>query len=228
MNALSRALVQSMVAVFDPSGPVLEIGSRQVQDRDSHDLRDLFPGREYLGCDMEAGPGVDRIERLERLSFPDGWAGTVLCLNVLEHVWELGKGADEIRRVTAPGGLALAVTVFDFHIHGFPEDYWRLTPRALERLFDGYGSLVTGWQGDAEHPRMTFVLAFKSRRDGLEKLAERWRQEALSRWDGRKSVWDIFRAKLGGMLFGKRGFQSILHWNDLTIRVPLDSRVDKR
>jgi hypothetical protein len=65
---------------------------------------------------------------------------------------------------------------------------------------------------------MVFVLGLRSRREGLEGLAERWRRETLSRWSERKSAWDLFRARLGGMLFGKRGFRSILHWNDLTIR----------
>jgi len=219
MDALTRALVESAKAVFDPPGPVLEIGSLQVQGEAVGDLRPLFPGKEYVGCDMQTGPGVDRIERLESLSLPDGWAGTVLCLNVFEHAWDFRRGAEEIRRVTAPGGLALVVTLFEFHIHAYPEDYWRFTPRALERLFDGFGSVLYGWQGHPKTPRLVFALGLKASPENLEELAEQWRSETLVRWTERPPLWDRVRAGVGGALLGKRGFRRIRHWRDLVIHV---------
>jgi len=219
LDALTRALVESAVAVFDPPGPVLEIGSRQVQAGGVGDLRSLFPGREYLGCDMIDGPGVDRVERLEALSFDDGWAGTVLCLNVFEHAWEFRRGAAEIRRVTAPGGLALVTTVFEFHVHAYPEDYWRFTPRALERLFEGFPSVLFGWQGHPKTPRLVFTLGLNAERQDLQGLADTWRRETLRRWTERPPLWDRLRAAVGGTLFGKRGFRTTRRWRDLAIEV---------
>ncbi|HUX02915.1 MAG: methyltransferase domain-containing protein [Phycisphaerae bacterium] len=219
MDALTRALVESLAAVVNPPGPVLEIGSLQVQGGAVGDLRPIFPGKEYIGCDMQAGLGVDRVERLESLSFPDGWAGTVLCLNVFEHAWDFRRGAEEIRRVTASGGAALVVTLFEFHIHAYPEDYWRFTPRALERLFEGFGSVLVGWQGHAKTPRLVFALGLKEQRGDLEELAERWRTEALARWTERPPLLDRIRAGVGGAFFGRRGFRRIRHWRDLVVRV---------
>jgi len=219
VDALTRALVEATIAVFQPPGPVLEIGSLQVQDGAVGDLRPLFPGKEYVGCDMLPGPGVDRVERLEALTFPDGWAGTVLCLNVLEHAWDFRRGAAEILRVTAPGGVALVTAPFEFHIHAYPQDYWRFTPRAMERLFEGFEGLVYGWQGHPKTPRLVFALGLKSHREGLAALAEAWRREALALWTERPPAWDRFRAAVGGALFGKRGFRTIRHWRDLTVQV---------
>jgi SAM-dependent methyltransferase len=219
LDALSRALVESMVAVFSPADPVLEIGSRQVQAPGVGDLRPLFGGKTYVGCDMEPGPGVDRVERIEALSFPDGWASLVLCLNVFEHAWDFRKGMEEIHRVTAPHGLALVVTAFEFHVHGYPEDYWRFTPRALERLFERFDSVLCGWQGHPKRPRLVFALGFRTCREGLEALAERWRRETLARWKEGSSGWDRFRSAAGGLLFGSRAFRALRHWRDLTIRV---------
>ncbi|MDP6379755.1 MAG: methyltransferase domain-containing protein [Phycisphaerae bacterium] len=144
MDGLTRALVATAAKIFKPSGPVLEIGSLHVQDPEVADLRPLFPGLEYVGCDMREGPGVDRVARIEALGFDDGWAGTVLCVNVLEHAWDFRKGCCEIHRVTSPGGMALVTTVFGFDIHGYPEDYWRFTPRALERLFEPFDNVLYG------------------------------------------------------------------------------------
>ena len=219
MDALTRVLVESAVAVFDPPGPVLEIGSLQVQGEQVGDLRSLFPGAEYVGCDMIDGPGVDRVEHLEALSFADGWAGTVLCLNVFEHAWDFRRGAEEILRVTASGGVALVTTVFEFHVHAYPEDYWRFTPRAIERLFGGFPSVLFGWQGHPKTPRLVFALGVKGEREDLGDLAEAWRRETLERWNERPPLWDRLRAAVGGALFGKRGFRTVRHWRDLTIDV---------
>lgn len=218
MDGLTRALVEGAVAVVRPRGPVVEIGSRQVQGLAMSDLRPLFPGAAYVGCDMEPGPGVDRLERLEALAFPDGWAGTVLCLNVLEHAWEFQKGVSELRRVTAPGGMALVTTAFGFDIHGFPDDYWRFTPQALSRLFAGFESVLYGWQGHEKTPRLVFVLGLKAPRGDLEALAEAWRRETVARWDEKPPARVRIGAGIGAALFGKRYFRTIRHWWDLTIR----------
>jgi SAM-dependent methyltransferase len=219
LDGLTRALVEGAVALIKPRGPVIEIGSRQVQGLPMADLRPLFPGAEYVGCDMEPGPGVDRIERLEALSFADGWAAVVLCLNVLEHAWEFQKGVGEIIRVTAPGGVALVTTAFGFDIHGFPDDYWRFTPQALARLLGGFESLLYGWQGHEKSPRLVFALGVKGQRDDLDYLAEAWRRETLGRWDERPLARVRIGAGIGAVLFGKRHFRTVRHWWDLTIRV---------
>jgi len=219
LDALTRALVESAVAVFDPPGPVLEIGSLQVQGEQVGDLRSLFPGTEYVGCDMIDGPGVDRVERLEALSVADGWAGTVLCLNVFEHAWDFRRGAQEILRVTAPGGVALLTTVFEFHVHAYPEDYWRFTPRAVQRLFAGFPSVLFGCQGHPKTPRLVFALGMNREREDLGDLAEAWRRETLRRWNERPPLWHRLRATVGGAMFGKRGFRTVRHWRDLTIDV---------
>jgi len=216
LDALTKALVEAAVAVFRPRGPVLEIGSLQVQEGAVGDLRPIFAGKEYIGCDMQAGPGVDRIERLEALTFPDGWAGTVLCLNVLEHAWDFRRGAEEIVRVTGEGGLALVTAPFEFHIHAYPDDYFRFTPQAIARLMSGFPSLIYGWQGHPKTPRLVFALGLKDKRSDLAALAEAWRQETLARWTEYPPLRDRFRAAVGGTLFGKRGFRMVRHWRDLT------------
>ena len=225
MDGLTRALVEGAIQVFQPKGPVVEIGSRLVQGLDMANLRPLFAGQEYVGCDMEPGPGVDRIERLEAMTFADDWAGTVLCLNVLEHAWEVRRGVEEIRRITAPGGLVLVTVPFHFDIHAYPDDYWRFTPNSLVRLLlgpegeAGFESIIYGWQGHAKTPRLVFAAGLKRRPDNLPGLAEAWRRETLARWHEQPSMLARLGAGIGGSIFGKRYFRTIRHWWDLTVRV---------
>jgi hypothetical protein len=42
----------------DISGPVYEFGSLQVGPPDFADMRYLFPGKEFAGCDLLRGPGL--------------------------------------------------------------------------------------------------------------------------------------------------------------------------
>ena len=57
--------------------PIVEIGAFQVSGQEAiADLRPIFPGKRYIGCDMQPGPGVDRIEDIHALSFASGEVGT--------------------------------------------------------------------------------------------------------------------------------------------------------
>src|SRR5690242_2333824 len=100
-----RAFVAAAAANFELRGPVYEFGSYIVPGQEAiGDLRSLFPGREYVGCDMREGPGVDRVEDISQLSLPDESAATILCVETLEHVFEVRRAVDEILRVLAPDG----------------------------------------------------------------------------------------------------------------------------
>src|SRR5208337_314921 len=52
-------------------------------------------GQVYVGCDMRPGPGVDRVEDVSASNLPDGSAGTVLCIETFEHVFEVRRAFDE-------------------------------------------------------------------------------------------------------------------------------------
>ena len=219
MDSLTRALAASMAQVFNPPGPVVEIGSYQVDGDTSVDLRSLFPGREYIGTDMRAGPGVDRVEQIEKLSFADGYAGTVLCLNVIEHAWDFRQGVEEMVRVLRPGGILLMTTAFAIRVHGYPEDYWRFTPRAMDRLLEGMPSHLYGWQSHEKDPHVVFALGIKERRDDLDRLAREWSTAVRSLWQERLPWRVRLGARVGGALFGRRYFRTLRHFEELAIRV---------
>ena len=84
-----KAFVGEASRAFDLAEPIVEIGSHQTPGQEGFsDLRTLFPGKSYLGCDVDAGPGVDRTEDIHRLSFPDDSFNTVIVVETLEHVAE--------------------------------------------------------------------------------------------------------------------------------------------
>jgi SAM-dependent methyltransferase len=115
-----------------------------------------------VGCDLRPGPGVDRIEDLACLQLADGAAGTVICVDTLEHVFEARRAADELIRVLAPAGTLLVAAPMDFRIHEHPGDYWRLTPACLARLLSPLPAVLTGWQGVESYPHTVFGIGFKA------------------------------------------------------------------
>jgi hypothetical protein len=64
-------------------------------------------------------------------------------------------------RVLAPGGVIVVTTPFDFRLHDYPSDYWRLTPACMARLFAPLDAAVVGWQGIESDPHTVFAIGCK-------------------------------------------------------------------
>ncbi len=121
-------------------GPALEVGSRDYGS--TQDLRAALPGiTDWLGVDMQAGPGVDLVidlagdfdvidPSLSRRRF-----GSVFCLSVLEHCARPFDMAANITRLLEPGGLLCVGVPFAWKLHGYPSDYWRFTHHGVRQLF---------------------------------------------------------------------------------------------
>ena len=162
MRDHNKAFCELTAETFDCPGPVFEFGSYQVEGQvDYADLRSLFPGKSYVGCDMRPGPGVDRVEDVSATTLGNGEAGTVLCIETFEHVFEVRKAFDEVYRVLKPGGLFVITSPLNFRIHGYPDDYWRMTPNCLRRMLEPYGARLTGFQGYHKFPHSVMGLGFK-------------------------------------------------------------------
>lgn len=148
-----RDLVEAFAGAFSVPEPVVEIGAFQVPGQEGFaDLRPLFAGRRFIGCDLRSGPGVDRVEDVHRLTFADASVGTVVTVDTLEHVANPFLAVGEIHRVLRPGGLLLMISVMDFPIHDFPSDFWRFTPAAFRLLLEGFAFSLVGFQGDPLKP----------------------------------------------------------------------------
>jgi SAM-dependent methyltransferase len=162
MRDHNKAFCRLVAETFDCPGPVYEFGSFQVEGQVEYaDLRSLFPGKEYVGCDMRPGPGVDQVEDVSAMSLGNGVAGTVLCIETFEHVFEVRRAFDEVFRVLKPGGLFVITSPLNFRIHGYPDDYWRMTPNCLRRMMTPYAARLTGYQGYHKFPHSVMALGIK-------------------------------------------------------------------
>jgi SAM-dependent methyltransferase len=181
-----KVFVDLCVRTFEPAGPVLEIGSRQTHGQEGYaDLRALFPGRAYVGCDVEPGPGVDRIDDACALRAADGSFGVVVAADSLEHVAAPWRAVAEMHRVLAPGGLCVVTAPFIFPIH-HPPDYMRFTPEGLAELLRPFARVAAFSLGDAQWPHTACAVAVREPAAAFDERVARLRAawDAAGRTDG--------------------------------------------
>jgi SAM-dependent methyltransferase len=163
MRDHNKAFCRLVAETIDCPAPVYEFGAFQVEGQEGYaNLRGMFPGKPYVGCDMRLGPGVDRVEDVSAISLSDASAGTVLCIETFEHVFEVRRAFDEVFRILKPGGVFVITSPLNFRIHGYPDDYWRMTPNCLRRLMSPYATRVTGYQGYGSFPHSVMALGIKA------------------------------------------------------------------
>jgi SAM-dependent methyltransferase len=162
MRDHNKTFCRLAAQTFDCPGPIVEFGSYQVEGQEDYaNLRSFFPGKPYLGCDMRLGPGVDRVEDVTAIKMGDGSAGTVLCIETFEHVFQVWRAFDEVYRILKPGGIFVITSPLNFRIHAYPDDYWRMTPSCLRRMMTPYDAKVTGYQGHDRFPHSVMALGVK-------------------------------------------------------------------
>lgn len=188
MRPLIRQFVQIAAETLPIQEPIYEFGSLQVPGQEGFaDLRPLFPNKEYVGCDMREGPGVDKVLNLHHLDLEPESAGAVLMLDTLEHVEFPRKAMEETYRVLRPGGICLISSVMNFPIHEYPHDFWRFTPQGFKSLLAPFPESFYDFAGDEAFPHTVVGFGFKSSQvdlDGFNSRFKSWKEEWRSP-DGR-------------------------------------------
>lgn len=169
--------------------PLVELGSRAADGQeDIADVRSILGAGEHIGCDIQPGRNVDRIEDVHALTFADESVGSVVAFETLEHVADPIRAMAEIHRVLRPGGVVAISSLMFMPIHAHPWDYWRFTPEAFELLLDSFEShlvVAVGWD---LMPSNVFGVGIKGPSDAL--TVDRFPRTAgnRDRWGSGKAV----------------------------------------
>jgi len=167
--------------------PIYEFGSFQVPSQVGFaDLRPFFPARDYVGCDIRPGPGVDRIEDIHDIKVSSASVGTVLCMDTLEHVEHPHVAVQEMCRILKPGGICLISSHMWIPIHNCPNDFWRFTPDAFSLLLRCFESSYVSWAGRENFPHTVVGIGFKYKpvvlSDDFDLSLKRWKRKQGKYW----------------------------------------------
>jgi SAM-dependent methyltransferase len=115
---------------------IADVGSRAVNVAYPHTYRDLMPPLwDYVGFDTEVGRNVD-VEMADAYEIPvdDGVFDIVLSGQCLEHVQNPFRLVAEMARVVKEGGLLILTAPWQWEIHPYPLDCWRILPDGMRAL----------------------------------------------------------------------------------------------
>jgi SAM-dependent methyltransferase len=134
-RGLYRAIAE---AASQLEGRLLDVGCGR------RPYQELFRTREYVGLEIDtpenrANKQADYYYDGELLPFPDQSFESVLCNQVLEHVFAPDRLLGEINRVLKPGGLMLLTVPFVWDEHEQPRDYARYSSFGLKHLLEKNG-----------------------------------------------------------------------------------------
>src|SRR5262245_39422256 len=95
-------------------GKVLDLGGHRKQTRGTFRPPD---GADWIYLNIEAERTPDVLGFGERLPFADAVFDTVVCCQVLEHVFDERLVVSEVARVLKPGGTFILSVPFLYMIH---------------------------------------------------------------------------------------------------------------
>jgi SAM-dependent methyltransferase len=117
--------------------------------------------KSYVGVDIEVSghnhedSKVDLFYDGKTLPIPDNSFDSVVCFEVLEHVFNVEEVCAEISRVLKPNGLFLLTVPFVWEEHEIPHDFARYTSYGLKHILN-----KNGFHVEKLIKTTTYVLTF--------------------------------------------------------------------
>jgi SAM-dependent methyltransferase len=158
----SRRWGDRMVARFASdlrNQTILELGSgRQDLGEDAYSVRRFFhPSNEFIQSDVvpEYGHRLIDVTEMDLEAEFD----VILCLNVLEHVFDYSKAVDNMHRALKEDGRLVIFVPMLYPLHDEPFDYWRFTEHSLRRLLSSFESCELKHRGLRQLPLAYLAVA---------------------------------------------------------------------
>lgn len=126
------------------AGPYLDVGSFGSSEywwRDMKQLLGMGDAKDWYGLDAQEGPDVDIVMDLTDAVIPPqaDFFKTVICTEVLEHVYRPKTALWVLLEMMKPGGQIIITVPFAFPVHDFPDDFHRYTPSCLDMMLQEVG-----------------------------------------------------------------------------------------
>jgi len=183
----------------DDMTSILEIGSYDVNGS----LRSAQPiGSQWVGIDIEEGPGVDIVlNPSDEIPFPEGHFDVVVATSVFEHDPEFWKTLEKMARAAKPTGFLFICAPSNGPVHRYPLDCFRFYPDASQSFLKIIQEVSPGARlqesfiGAQDHEGLwnDFVAIYSMGKSKNEKIEKVFLTETCSNvWDGELFLEETF------------------------------------
>ncbi len=131
IKSIIREAEYNQISKLTLNGNILDIGGGA-----NSDYHKLIKGtHNFFVVNLDPNSKPDLFHDIETpFPLPDEQFDHVVCLNVLEHIFEINLVFSEQVRCVKVGGTLVFATPFMHHVHGSPDDFLRYTESAYRRL----------------------------------------------------------------------------------------------
>jgi len=133
---------------------ILEIGSGPKSSKIFFD-----ESNDFLCSDIEPEYGHPIVD-VTTMTF-DKEFDMVVCLSVLEHVFEFHRAIANMYKALKDGGVLILSFPGYYPFHAEPHDYWRFTEHSIRRLLADFEEVKISHRGIRQYPFVYFIQATK-------------------------------------------------------------------
>ncbi|MBB3918897.1 methyltransferase domain-containing protein [Rhizobium fabae] len=131
----ARAMTDEAMLKFLPAlagtGAILELGA-------GSDYYKKFMSSDQPYVTSNVVPGFDMVLDMTKIDLPDGSVDALVSVFALEHLFDFDAAFKEQYRVLTPGGRLLLVVPFMYYYHAAPDDFFRFSSSALDKLLSPF------------------------------------------------------------------------------------------
>ena len=138
-KSLARILMNDKISEISLYGLVVDIGGGL--NKGFYDNFKSVKDAKIINLDLKNPSGSPNKIDLEenRLPFQNNSVDCILMFNILEHIFNFKFLLEEVSRSLKTGGTVLGFVPFLINYHPDPNDYFRYTEEALEKIFFSVG-----------------------------------------------------------------------------------------
>ncbi|MGO6816526.1 methyltransferase domain-containing protein [Rhizobium brockwellii] len=134
-RAMTDEAMRDYLPAVEGEGTIIELGA-------GSDYYKKFaqPSQKYLTSNLV--PGFDLQLDMTKLDIPDNSAAALISVFAMEHLFEYEAAIKEQYRALVPGGRMLLIVPFMYYYHAAPDDFFRFSASALDKLLAPFNVLV--------------------------------------------------------------------------------------
>ena len=142
MHKSSMELMQELLKRVPNEGHVLDCGSAIANTGLQFSYREMCEskGLIYTGFDAQAGKNVDVVGDIYELQTLQ-WYDVVISGQMLEHLEFPLLAVQNMKRVVKVGGQIILIAPWQYGIHRYPIDCWRVLPDGMHWLLEGFSEV---------------------------------------------------------------------------------------